>query len=231
VTVTYTPAQIGTENVGAGTWVTGVFGIGPLATNVGGIQYTIPAPNQLMFRSLILTLTPPIGGTTGTLAIALCNDLNEAVFSNTNLPTNQATLPLYSAAHTFQAGVAVPITLNLGATELQTGAFVGGVESANQVLNHSGFGGNLALVLTFTGVFTQFATSAALVGDEVPFLSGLPSSKPMVSRADCCPRCGTPMFREQLVEDGYTRTLVCSRCWDPAEQRRRRYVPPKEVNP
>ena len=160
-------------------------------------------------------------------------------FSNTNLPLDQNTITVYSAYHTFIPNTTVTFPLNLGVTELQAGNFVGGVETANQVLGHSGFQGVIGLVFTFTGVFVRFhcyiapstvALRPTFIGDETPYLTGLPSNKPMQSRADYCPRCGQPIFREQLSKDGYTGTLVCADCWDPAERRQRRRKAGKEIN-
>jgi len=229
VTVTYSPAQTGTENIAGAAWVATTVAIG--AAFNGGYQYTIPAPNELLFRSLIFTITPTAGAGAGTLGVELCNDLDEAVFSNTNLPSTQATISVYSAAVTLVVGTAQACTLTLGVEPLQTGSFVGETESAMQVLGHSGFQGNVALVVTWDGTLSTFATTATLVGDETPFLTGIHSGKTRQSRADWCPRCGTPMFREHFIKDGYTKTLVCPSCYDPPVQRRRLVVNPKEVNP
>jgi hypothetical protein len=237
VTVTYTPSQIGTEAVGIAYGDAPPFNIGDFlgTISMGAIQFTIPAPDQLNFRSLDLTLTPNAGGPgTGVLAVNLVNDINEAAWSATNLPSNQNTLVLYSATHTLTNGVAETIALNLGVTTPAPDQHVGGTATAMQVLGHSGFQGVVALVVTFlgSGVTMSFdQTACTLVGDEVPFLSGLPSGKPKLSRADWCPRCGVPLFREQLVEDGYTKTLVCPDCYDRAEQRYPPFKPPKEINP
>jgi hypothetical protein len=215
-------------------------GVGNLPGPVGGIQYTTPAPNELLFRSLTLTLTPMVGGGAGTFTVGFVTDLDLQPFSNTNLPSTQTTITVYSAAHTFVVGTTVTFPINLGVNELQTGNFVGGMETANAGLCHSGFQGVIGLVLTFTGAVTTFhsylapsvvALRPTFIGDETPYLTGLLSNKPMMSRADYCPRCGQPTFREYLTEDGYTKTLVCSDCWDPAERRERRRKPGKQINP
>lgn len=229
MTVTYTPTagQIGYDTVGV--WAAG----GPIVSNApstGGIQYTIPAPDQLLFRSLVVTLTPTAAPTpTGTFTIGLVNNINEPVYSNTNLPSAQTTILLYSAACDFSSLAATPFSLQLGVEQLQGNQYVGGIKSAMQVLGHSSFQGHIALVLTFTGDVT-FSTAAPLVGDETPFLTGLPTTKRRYSRADWCPRCGQPIFREQLIRDGYTKSLVCSDCWDRAEQRYPMPRYPKEIN-
>jgi len=196
-----------------------------------GFQFTIPAPNELLFRSLVLTITPTALGGTGTLTVTIVDDIDEAVFSATNLPSTQATLPLYSGIHDTSTLTAIPITLNLGVDPLQTGNFVGGTESALQILGHSGFQGNVALIVIHTGALCQFDRSPTLVGDETPFLTGLPTTKRRYSSADFCPRCSRPIFREQLIRDGYTKGLVCSDCWDRDEERYPPYRPPKEINP
>jgi hypothetical protein len=234
VTVSYTPAQEGQEFVGL--WVNGVavqVGLTGALPHTGGLQYTIPAPNELLFRSLTLIVTPTViaGVATGTFAVNLCNDVNEAVFTSVNRPTLQVVIPVYSAIHTFVLGTSVSIPLRLGVDPLQTGGFVGATESALQVLGNSEFQGNVALTLTFSGDSITFATGITLVGDETPFLTGLPTTKRRYSSADFCPRCGTPVFREQLIRDGYTKGLVCSDCWDRDEQRFPPFRPPKEINP
>jgi hypothetical protein len=236
VTVTYTPTQIG-HDVGA-VWFPAApnFTLG-LGGFTGGIQYTLPVfPGgtgcTLQYRSLTLTLTPTAApGGTGTLTIALVNDVAEAAYSNANLPSAQTTIPLYSAVHTFVVATPVSFTFNLGVEQLQGDQHVGRLETPMQVLGHSGFAGNCALVLTFTNAVSFDGTAAPLVGDEVPFLSGLPSHKRMLSRADFCPRCGQAIFRENLRPDGFTKTLVCGDCWDRAEQKYPPFKPPKEINP
>lgn len=37
------------------------------------------------------------------------------------------------------------------------------------------------------------------------------------SRPDFCPRCGNPTFREDWVRDGYTKSRVCTECYDPPD--------------
>ena len=145
----------------------------------------------------------------------LVNDLDADQFENVtpNLPSAQTTITVYSATHTFLPPRPDSFTLRLGVDPLQTGQYIGGTESAMQVIGHSSFQGVIALVLTFTGDVV-FSNTAPLVGDETPFLTGLPTTKRRYSRADWCPRCGKPIFREQLIRDGYTKSLVCSDCWD-----------------
>ena len=245
MTVSYTPIDIGHEFPVGVTWLDMTatsMSLGAMPGPIGGIQYIIPAPNELMFRSLILTLAPMVVGGTGvgTVEINLCRDLDLQPFSNANLPSNQDTISIYSAEHTFVVDTSVGFDLRLGANPLQTGSFVGGMDTAAQWLGHSDFQGVIGLTLTFDGDLVVFHCYLApanpllvptFVGDEVPFLSGLPSNKAMSSRADWCPRCGQPLFREQLIEDGYTKGLVCSDCYDPPEPRGRRFTPTKEVNP
>lgn len=230
MTVSYTPAQTGRQAVGL--WANGAMVLNPIT--LCGVQFTIPAPNELLFRSLTLSLTPTASAGAGTTTIAVCSNINEGVFSNTNLPSAQATIQVFSALTTYTVGVTTTFSLNLGVDQLQSGNFVGGTESANQVLGHSGFQGNVALVISDDTTVTTFdivASVPTLVGDETPFLTGLPTDKNRLSRADWCPRCGQPIFREQLITDGYTKSLVCRDCWDPGEQRVARFVPPKEINP
>ncbi|HUW12299.1 MAG TPA: hypothetical protein VM537_21415, partial [Anaerolineae bacterium] len=194
MTVTYVSAQAGNEIVGV--WTTGAITVSPVPV-LGGAQFTIPAPNELLFRSLTLTLTPTVVAGNGIFGIALCNDVDEAVFSATNLPSNQTTIPIYSAAHTFVALTPVTFALELGTPALQTGGFVGNTQSAMQVLNHSDFQGNIALIFSDTAATVQFGTSATLVGDETPFLTGLPTGKQRQSRADFCFPCSSPFHLPQ----------------------------------
>jgi len=230
-TVAYAPAQVGSEDIVAGTWAngfpavqTGVWG--------AGLQYTVAAPSELLFRSLTLSLYVTGGGATGVLTVGLCNDLNEAVFSNTNLPSAQNTYQVYSATHTFVLLDTVTIPLDMEAAGPPSGAFVGDVfDDPMRLLGHSGFQGNIALVLTFTGGLVTFDITDTLTADQEPFLTGLHTGSAKLSRADWCPRCGSPMFREQFVKDGYTKGLVCPSCYDPPTRRRRAWRPPKEVNP
>ena len=122
---------------------------------------------------------------------------------------------------------------------MQTGSYVGGMESAAQVLGHSGFQGMIGLVFEYDEALVSVhgplapgnpALVPTFVGDETPFLTGLPTTKHRLSRADWCPRCGQPIFREELSPDGFTKSLVCADCWDRGEERYPRFVPPKEIN-
>jgi hypothetical protein len=229
---TYSTAQTGYEQ--AGVWVdTGNTNTTVQSTRTGGLQYTVPAPRELLFRSLQLNLSVAGGvgfPTTGTFTVSLVNELNMGLFSNTNLPNSQLLIPVYTATETFSLGSTHTVLFDL--EQSTTSNTIGGWVTPGQVLQHSVFQGNIALVLTFTGTETTFATaSLGLVIDQEPYLTGLPTTRRRYSSADWCPRCGTPIFREQLIRDGYTKGLVCPQCWDRDEERYPPFRPPKEINP
>jgi len=238
VTVTYTSDQTGYDNGAA--WfdplIPWAMIVSTALGDTGGMTFNTPnVADNIMFRSLTLTLTPnaaPLGY--GTFNIGLVDSLTVTAFSAANLASAQTTIPIYTetitAANPFQNGVARSFALNLGIVQPQTSPFMGNFRTAQQVLRHSGYNNELALVLTFTGTVQFPASDGTLVGDDVPALSGLNTSKPKLSRADYCPRCGRTMFRENLVTDGYTRQLVCPECWDYGEVRRPASRPPKEIN-
>ena len=231
MTVAYAPSQAGYEDIVAGTWTDGVPAV-QTATYNAGFQFSVPAPSEVLFRSLVLTLdcTNAVS-VSGTLTVGMVDELNGAVFSNGNLPSAQTLIPVYSATETIVLGNSITVTFSLDAPSPATGGFVGNsLDTAARLLGHSDFQGKVALVLSFTGGLGTFTGNESLVVDTVPFLTGLLSTKTMQSRADFCPRCGSPMFRERLVKDGYTKSMVCPSCWDPPEVKRRPWRPPKEIS-
>ena len=232
---TYSYQVIGREWPVGVAWWAGTFMLGDAFGLVGGVQFYL-APNERLYRSMTLTMTPTVaaGVNTGIVTISMCSNPNDfTVFDDLNLPSNQPTIQLYSGAHTFAVGVQSTFTLGLDVDPLQAGSFVGSFQTPMQVIGNSSFSGNFALVVTYDSALavTLDVATVALTTDETPYLSGLPTTKHRLSRADFCPRCGEAIFREQLRPDGYTKTLVCSKCWDPAERRYPRRPPLKEVNP
>lgn len=239
-----TLSQLGSEFAVGAAWIDSTvqnLTVGDLAGPIGGLQFTI-TPNQYMFRSFVLTIVPMVvNAPAGTLTIDLINDIDLQPFSNANLPSNLNAITVWSGLPAFAVDTAVSFTFDLNPDNPPTGGFVSTTfESPLQVIGHGSFQGVIGLALTYVdGGVTNFhsylapsntAWIPALVGDETPLLSGLPTTKHRLSRADWCPRCGQPIFREQLITDGYTKSLVCSDCWDRAEERYPRYVPPKEIN-
>lgn len=235
--VTYTAIQVGYESVGA--WTGGAITIGAFGVVfTGGVQFTLPAPNQRLWRALTVNFQPLVNPVpnplTGTLNVDLVNSLDEPPFGVANLPTNQTVMRVYSWPQTIVD--TYPFSANLGlnfCSHANPDQFVGQAEQALQVLGHADFQGTMALVITLdaAGVVAINPTNITLDSNEEPWYTGKPTDRSRLSRADFCPRCGTTLFREQLVRDGFTGALVCPRCYDPPERIRRAWVPPKEINP
>jgi hypothetical protein len=237
--VTYNNTQVGTEAAGA--WFSTILAVGqlpPAITAISGMQFTVPAPNEILIRSVEIHMTAdafiPAGPTeaTGDLTIGMVNDINLQPFSTANLPSGLELVSIYTIPEiTFVAGVESVILFDMEPNVSLVSEFTGGFNTAPQVFGHSGFQGVMGLVFSFSGIVTTFTLDPVIVIDQEPFLTGLRTGKQMQSKATFCPRCGTPTFREYLVKDGFTKSLVCTDCWDPPESRGRRAVVPKEINP
>lgn len=251
MTISATLSQIGRE--WAGTWGDELIGpAGATMTDafgtVAGLQFTVPTDQ--LWRSFDLTITPydpppPAADVTGTLTVNFCRTPAMQRFSDTNLPQGQPGLiEVYSEEITIVGDTPVEIPIPLTIDQLQTNSGVGNFDSDSlmSTIRHELFNGTIAFTLSWADAnifvihspMAPFSTALlpTLVGDNTPALfSGLPTGHHRQSRADSCPRCGTPIFREQLIPDGYTKTLVCKGCWDRGEQK---YPLPKhlkEINP
>ena len=251
MTINATLSQIGREFFVGTTWLDSV--IGPAAATmddapgpIAGLQFTVPTDQ--LWRSFDLTITPYDNGVvdrTGTLTVNFCRTPAMQPFSDTNFPSTQPGLiEVYSEEITWIPDTPVEIPIPLTIDQLQTNSGVGNFDSDSimSTIRHELFNGTIAFTLLWAdaGIFSIHSPMApytqtllpTLVGDNTPALySGLPTTHHRMSRADSCPRCGQPIFREQLVRDGYTKSLVCSECWDRAEERYPLPKHPKEINP
>lgn len=111
------------------------------------------------------------------------------------LGANAITLPL-----TDSHGKATPLH---GAARSRLRAHTNGTHYFAVGLRWSGTGGTLltpSLSATYSDEFTGWGGERGTAG---------------VDRAVRCPRCGNVAKEADLVADGYTRTPVCARCYDP----------------
>lgn len=249
MTISAVSSQMGTEFLGVWTdWPAVGLNLNDIPGPVVGLQYTIPTDQ--LWRSFTLTITPwddppPAGDPTGLLTVNFCRTPAMQPFDNANLPTTQPGLvAVYSEQTTFVSDTPIEIPISFEIDQLQVNSGMGNFDddSIMSTIRHELFNGTIAFTIAWedataallhSGVApTSGALTPTLVGDNTPALfSGLPTGHHRLSRADSCPRCGTPIFREQLVRDGYTKSLVCKDCWDRDEERYPPFKPPKEINP
>jgi hypothetical protein len=119
--------------------------------------------------------------------------------------------------------------LDLGATLAGTG-FSTSFTTLPSVQRQVSWNGVISLGLTNSS--STILTDITLVSEELSTLTGLNTAKHRMSRPDHCPRCAKPMWREDLVKDGYTKSLVCEDCWDPPDMTGKHKVPQvREIDP
>lgn len=158
------------------------------------------------------------GGGGGTLRIEIVPEANPAVFGPDGTATrnpgtlNEALVTTYTVA----PSLPIPTTHTIGLDPGPIGAFQ----------RRDGFQGVVAFSILWTATssgqtifFNDFVIvpRPTFTTTEGPVFTGLEGPWQAQGRADYCPKCAQPSTRDTWVMDGYTKSMVCSRCWDPAD--------------
>lgn len=228
----FSPLQYGYQNaIAPGLWFTPSpppadqsLTLGGHPLNAVGLRYDLSSvdwPGQVLTENPGLTIT--VGTSRQLKAYSYVRRMVNPAFANGNLPLDGVDrVALRGSGLSLLGEVAGVGSLSL---PLDAGVLMAllGAELWDGVLS-------LLLVSEDTSTFTVLVGDLSL--ETVWNFTGHNTSRPRNSRADLCPKCGGPVFREQLVMDGYTRILVCQDCWDPPDLTgRSRKRPIREINP
>lgn len=222
--VEYDLVQSGTSSLGG--WVEGIAVIGASSVPTAGLMFQIPTAPTLHTMVLRLVIDSP--PSVLPLDMQLRTELDPGVFSGSNFPESGDRLALTYIE-------ASDTTIDLGFGGVDTPFSNSNFRTVAYYLSREGHSGKVAFSIASsvaTGHIIDINNTKLLV-ETVGELSGLEGSieAGKLSRPEFCSRCGHPVFRQDLVKDGYTRTLVCQDCYDPTERRPVRLRRVREINP
>lgn len=160
----------------------------------------------------------------GTMSVYVVDEVDPAAFSNARVPGSG----VFTERLVYRAVPAVGFVFDDVVVPLDLGA-------AGSVYTKLGWQGNFALTVGWESPAGTLAIWAAdgvgpppvlETDDGIPLISGLDGPVHAMSRVDRCPKCIEISPRENWVKDGWTKRLVCPRCYDPDDPlRRRRRLP------
>ncbi len=156
-----------------------------------------------VLTSMVLTLTT-VATATPTLTVSGIPDKPElAEWSTSNLPNPQRRIQAVEAYRIASPGGVLTLSLD-------PGIFI-------SLQRNSDWNGYFSLVFKSTASILIQVDSLAVETTAASWKPSLADTESHQSRPDLCARCGQPVWRENLIRDGYTRTLVCEDCFDPPE--------------
>ena len=228
---TMTPEdQDGIANLAGDTWNAAAF-YSNSATLLGGIRFTSTAPADSICESGSLTLYIQQAAWTvpGPINLHFLPTVSAGVWNNAAVAaidtyTDNTVISQYEVPGTEVQGDAVLFTFDY--SQLTT---------MHQVTRQQDWDGTLMFYISNPGVYGgapggvwfRFGVPVLTMNFREPPFFGLDGKQGAHSRADMCPRCGTFVVREQLVQDGFSSsTMVCSDCYDPEEPDAVRLRPP-----
>ena len=191
------------------------------AARGAGMLYTA----AFTYDTILLSLAAPIAPE-GTLTVRLSPEVSPDQYSGTNLPL-AADGEIVGTVDIDGVGpVVIPLDIGKMTARYRRYDWPGAFALS---LQWTGAGDLTVLSREGANALATPAFAPTITVTGVGELTGLEGPWKARSRADRCPRCGHPSVREEWVRDGYTRTLVCKRCWDPDDPLRYRRVPRPET--